>query len=42
MLKALSEVAPTSVIIAIILWAGIAYFITAPEYPPVLHRLILS
>ena len=31
MLKALSEVAPTSVIIAIILWAGIAYFITAPE-----------
>ena len=31
MLKALSEVAPTSVLIAIILWAGISYFITAPE-----------
>lgn len=31
MLKALSEVAPTSAIIAVILWAGIAYFITAPE-----------
>lgn len=31
MLKALSEVAPTSVIIAAILWAGLAYFITAPE-----------
>ncbi len=31
MLKALSEVAPTSAIIAVMLWAGIAYFITAPE-----------
>ena len=31
MFKALSEVAPTSIIIAAILWAGIAYFATAPE-----------
>ena len=31
MLKALSEVAPTSVLIALLLWAGISYFITAPE-----------
>lgn len=31
MLKALSEVAPTSAIIAVMIWAGIAYFITAPE-----------
>ena len=31
MLKALSEVAPTSVLIAIMLWAGLSYFVTAPE-----------
>jgi hypothetical protein len=31
MFKALSEVAPSSVIIAFMLWAGIAYFATAPE-----------
>lgn len=30
MLKAFSEVAPTSFIIAFMLWAGISYFITAP------------
>lgn len=31
MLKALSEVAPTSVLISIFFWAGLSYFVTAPE-----------
>lgn len=31
MLKELSEVAPTSALLALLLWAGLSYFITAPE-----------
>lgn len=31
MLKELSEIAPTSVLLAVLLWAGLSYFITAPE-----------
>ena len=31
MLKELSEVAPTSVLLAFLLWAGLSYFVTGPE-----------